>query len=136
MSPVLLDHSNLKWIWLSVGLLAFLTFFGGYILGFEKSNNKWLAKLDPVEIALPTERASDLDAVAAQPPEVEEPGAHIDVDSVDEEAMSAANDPDAYTGVADTVGIKAALAEPVKPAVKPVSQQAVPVVTSPPVQTV
>ncbi len=83
MSPVLLDHRNLKWIWLSVGLLVAMTFFGGYILGFEKSNNKWLAKLDPVEITLPNALFSDLIAVEPQIPEIVEPGASIDVDNVD-----------------------------------------------------
>ena len=87
MSPVLLDHRNLKWIWLSVGLLVAMTFFGGYIMGFEKSNNKWLARLDPVEITLPNALVSDLMAVEPQTPEIEEPGASIDVDSVDESAV-------------------------------------------------
>ena len=83
MSPVLLDHHNLKWIWLSAGLLLFVTFFGGYIVGFEKSNNKWLAKLDPVEITLPHAQVSELSTVEPQRPEIEEPGASIDVDSTD-----------------------------------------------------
>ncbi|MDH5387753.1 MAG: SPOR domain-containing protein [Gammaproteobacteria bacterium] len=101
-SPILLDHRNLKWIWLSVGLFAFITFFGGYILGFEKSNNKWMAKLDPVEIALPNAGISALAMVEAQPPEIDEPGASIDVDSVgegDDKTLSVANNPDAYTGL-------------------------------------
>ena len=83
MSPVLLDHRNLKWIWLSISLLVAMTFFGGYILGFEKSNNKWLAKLNPFEIALPNAMVSDQVALEAQVPEHEEPGASIDVDSAD-----------------------------------------------------
>jgi len=83
MSPVLLDHRNLKWIWLSVGLLVALTFFGGYIMGFEKSNNKWLARLDPTEITLPDALLADLSVIEPQVPEVMEPGATIDVDSVD-----------------------------------------------------
>jgi cell division septation protein DedD len=135
MSPVLLDHRNLKWIWLSVALLAFLTFFAGYIFGFEKSNNKWMAKLDPVEIALPEELASSLLDVEAQPPEVEEPGGSIDVDSADDadtDLMPAANDPDAYTGVVETVSIKAAIAEPVKPAIKQASKMPAGLVQSQP----
>lgn len=137
MSPVLLDHRNLKWIWLSVGLLGFLTFFGGYITGFEKSNNKWMAKLDPVEIALPAVEASAMDAVAAQPPEVEEPGAYIDVDSVDDAdngLLTAASDPDAYTGVAETTETKAAIQASVKPPVKQASQQVKPE-AAPPAET-
>ena len=87
MSPVLLDHRNLKWIWLSLGLFVLMGFLAGYILGFEKSNNKWLARLDPTEITLPNVLVSDLTAVEPQIPEVEEPGANIDVDSVDESAV-------------------------------------------------
>ncbi|MDH5612732.1 MAG: SPOR domain-containing protein [Gammaproteobacteria bacterium] len=126
MSPVLLDHRNLKWIWLSVALLAFLTFFAGYILGFEKSNNKWMAKLDPVEIALPEVMASSLTVVEALPPEVEEPGGSIDVDSADgteNDLIPVANDPDAYTGVIEVAGIKVANAEPVKQIIKQINKK-------------
>ena len=83
MSPVLLDHRNLKWICLSVSLFILMGFLAGYILGFEKSNNKWLDRLDPTEITLPNVLISDLAAVEPQIPEIEEPGANIDVDSVD-----------------------------------------------------
>lgn len=84
MSPILLDHRNLKWIWLSVALLVFVTFIIGYISGFEKSNDKWQANLDPTEITLPNAVISDLTAVEQQVPDIEEPGASIDVDSVSE----------------------------------------------------
>jgi len=90
MSPVLLDHHNLKWIWLSAGLLLFVTFFAGYIVGFEKSNNKWLARLDPVEITLPSAQVSELSDVEPKIPEIEEPGASIDVDSVDKPVLTKA----------------------------------------------
>ena len=126
MSPVLLDHRNLKWIWLSVVLLSFLTFFGGYILGFEKSNNKWMAKLDPMEITLPNAIISELIAVEQQTPEFEEPGASIDVDSVDEadnNVVSVANNPDAYTGVVEPVAIKVAVIKSVKPVIESVRKR-------------
>lgn len=100
MSPVLLDHSNLKWIWLSVGLLSFLIFFIGYIAGFEKSNNKWMSKLDPVEISIPNSENLAV-AAAAEPVSLSvEPGENIDVDSVEEgefDPFSIVNNADAHT---------------------------------------
>ena len=85
MSPVLLDHRNLKWVWVSLCLFVFMGFFGGYILGFEKSNKQWMTKLEPVAIDLPNVVTFELAETEAQPPEVVEPGASIDVDSVDAE---------------------------------------------------
>ncbi|MCW8831026.1 MAG: SPOR domain-containing protein [Gammaproteobacteria bacterium] len=80
----------MKWIGLSIVLLVAMTFMAGYILGFEKSNNKWLARLNPFEIALPAAVVTDQAALEVQVPEHEEPGASIDVDSADaEEAVVA-----------------------------------------------
>ena len=104
MSPVLLDHRNLKWIWLSVGLLSFLIFFIGYILGFEQTNNKWMAKLDPVEMAIPNADDLALVVVEAQTPEAAEPGANIDVDSVganEFDPFSIVNNAEAHTIIVD-----------------------------------
>lgn len=120
MSPVLLDHRNLKWIWLSISLLVAMTFFGGYILGFEKSNNKWLAKLNPFEIALPNAMVSDQAALEAQVPEHEEPGASIDVDSAD------------ITEIADN---QVAIDEPVK-IVQPVLAQLITEAVAQPMTTI
>ncbi|MDT8453103.1 MAG: hypothetical protein RQ936_10235, partial [Gammaproteobacteria bacterium] len=75
MSPILLDHRILKVLWLGVALLVFMTFMGGYILGFEKSNSTWRTNLDPVELALPAASISALVEVEAQVPEFEHPGA-------------------------------------------------------------
>ena len=118
MSPVLLDHRNLKWIWLSVGLFAFMTFFAGYILGFEKSNNKWMSKLDPMEITLPDVLLSDLNSSEQQIPESQEPGANIDVDSADEaddDIVAAVNNSDMYTGVVTSAAAGVLAKEVVKP---------------------
>ena len=117
MSPILLDHPKLKWVFLAVGLLVIMMFFGGYILGFEKSNNKWIAQLEPVEIALPNADDSALAVVEAQKPEFEEPGASIDVDSVDEDShfLAVADNSDAYSGIVESTVIKVAMAKPVKP---------------------
>ena len=117
MSPILLDHPKLKWILMAVGLLVVMMFFGGYILGFEKSNNKWIAQLEPVKMALPNADDTSLVVVEAQTPEFEEPGASIDVDSVDDtdnHALAVANNSDAYTGIIDSTVIKVAMAKPVK----------------------
>ena len=84
LAPVLLDHSSLKWLWLSVFLLFVTAFLGGYIFGFEKAENRWLAKLDPMELSLPEVVALSQTEVEAQKPLIEEPGASIDVDSVDD----------------------------------------------------
>lgn len=118
MSPILLDHPKLKWILLVVGLLVIMMFFGGYILGFEKSNNKWIAQQEPREIALPNADDSALVVIEAQAPEFEEPGASIDVDSVDDEDshfITVANNSDSYTGIVESTVIKVAMAKPVKP---------------------
>ena len=118
MSPVLLDHRKLKWIWLSVGLLAFLTFLGGYILGFEKSNTRWMAKLNPLVMPLPGAMASAVAVVEAEPPATEEPGARIDVDSADDigSDQAVADNPDAYTGIVAAIEISSAQAAPAQPA--------------------
>ena len=84
MSPVLLDHRHLKLISLSIGILVATTFFVGYTLGFEKSNDKWKANLVPMEIDLPDAGASALAIAHPQIPEFEEPGASVDVDVADE----------------------------------------------------
>ncbi|MES0327235.1 MAG: SPOR domain-containing protein [Gammaproteobacteria bacterium] len=118
MSPILLDHPKLKWILLAVGLLVIMMFFGGYILGFEKSNNKWIAQLEPVGMALPNADVTSLAVVEAQKPEFEEPGASIDVDSVDDEddhVVTVADNSDANTGIVESTVIKVAMAKPVKP---------------------
>lgn len=83
MSPILLDHRILKALWLGLAVLVFMTFMGGYILGFEKSNSTWKTNLDPVELALPAASFSALAQVEAQVPEFEQPGADIDVDAAD-----------------------------------------------------
>lgn len=85
MSPVLLDHRNLKWVWTCIALFVFMAFCSGYIFGFEKSNRQWMAKIDPVEITLPAVAATTLAEVEEQIPEFEEPGANIDVGSADEQ---------------------------------------------------
>lgn len=125
MSPILLGHSNLKLMLLSIGLLVSMIFFGGYILGFEKSNDQWRANLVPVEIDLPNAGASALAIPHPQIPEFEEPGATIDVDSVDETenqaVVVAANNSDAYTGVVETTTVK----EAVKLVIEQVSNESV-----------
>ncbi len=83
MSPILLDHRILKVLWLGVATLVFMTFMGGYILGFEKSNSTRKTNLDPVELALPAASTSALAEVGAKEPEFEQPGADIDVDVAD-----------------------------------------------------
>lgn len=83
MSPILLDHRLLKALWLGLALLVFMTFMGGYILGFEKSDSTWKTNLDPVELALPAASISALAEMEAQAPEFEQPGADIDVDVAD-----------------------------------------------------
>ena len=85
MSPVLLDHRNLKWVLTCIALFVFMTFCGGYIFGFERSNGQWMAKIDPVEITLPEVVMTSMAEVEEQTPEFEEPGANIDVDSADEQ---------------------------------------------------
>lgn len=83
MSPILLDHRLLKVLWLGVAVLVFMTFMGGYILGFEKSDSSWKTNLDHVELVLPIASISALAEVEAQIPEFEQPGADIDVDAAD-----------------------------------------------------
>jgi len=101
---------------LAVGLLVIMIFFGGYILGFEKSNNKWIAQQEPRGIALPNADDSALVVIEAQVPEFEEPGASIDVDSADDEDshfLAVANNSDAYSGIVESTVIKVAMAKPV-----------------------
>ncbi len=82
--PLLLGHDYLKWMLLASVPAVMLIFLAGYILGFEKSNNKWISKLDPFELTLPNAGVAALVVAEPQPPEVEEPGASIDVDTADE----------------------------------------------------
>lgn len=82
-SPVLLDHRSLKWLWLSVFLLLTVVFLAGYISGFEKAEYRWVVRVDSLPLVLPAVAVVDQASLEAQPPAVEEPGASIDVDSVD-----------------------------------------------------
>ena len=89
--PTLLDHRSYKLLLATLILFSFGSFVFGYISGYEKAEDVLLAEVDSQEMLLPQIDISQLAQVEAQPPEVEEPGASIDVDSVgaDAEATTA-----------------------------------------------
>jgi len=81
--PTLLDHRSYKLLLATLILFSFGSFVFGYISGYEKAEDVLLAEIDSQEMLLPEIDISQLAQLEAQPPEVEEPGASIDVDSVD-----------------------------------------------------
>ncbi|MDH5712015.1 MAG: SPOR domain-containing protein [Gammaproteobacteria bacterium] len=83
MPPTLLDHRSYKLLLATLILFSFGSFVFGYISGYEKAEDVLLAEIDSQEMLLPEIDISQLAQLEAQPPEVEEPGASIDVDSVD-----------------------------------------------------
>lgn len=83
VAPVLLDHRSYKRILLSFVVLGVGSFFGGYISGFEKAEDVLMAEMGSMDLVLPVVDISELAMVEAQVPEIEEPGASIDVDSAD-----------------------------------------------------
>ncbi|MFC1589528.1 SPOR domain-containing protein [Pseudomonadota bacterium] len=88
VAPVLLDHRSYKRLLLAIIVLGVGSFFGGYISGFEKAEDTFMAEMGSMDLILPEVDVSDLALAEAQIPAVEEPGASIDVDSVDSDSIA------------------------------------------------
>lgn len=82
-APLLLKHSNVKWLMLMSLSCLLLIFFSGYLLGFYKSETKVITGSTLVPLQIPSLPPVTVAQLAPQMPQVIAPGEEIDVDLAD-----------------------------------------------------